>query len=133
MNDDRTTYIDFFGQQYPLCLTVLASQKITERFGGIEALGKALEAGGADGLTTWAELLHILMEGGAGRVKAIAWLNGEDVATPSVPDLETITQILSWSDVSAFGSALWTAMGVSTQTTVETEPEKNAEATQGSN
>lgn len=132
MNDKRTVYIDFFGIQFPLCMTVQAGEEIKEKFGGFENLAGILNDEGVDGLRNWAELLQILMEGGAARVKAIAWLNSETVELAKVPDVETLCSILSWGDVSRYQPDIFHAMGVSSQPTVEVAPEKgkNAEATQ---
>lgn len=131
--DDRTTYLNFFGQEYPLCLTVLASDSITKEFGGYDALGTALSKG-VDSLGDWAKLLQILMDGGAARVKAIAWLNGENPDNPDVPDLDTIRNILSWGDIQRDRDLIMSAISGSSNPTVEAEPDmgKNAEATQES-
>lgn len=131
--DDRTTYWNFFGREYPLCLTVLASDSITKEFGGYDALGTAL-SNGVDSLGDWAKLLHILMDGGAARVKAIAWLNGDTPNNPDVPDLDTIRNILSWGDIQRDRDLIMSAISGSSKPTVEADPDmgKNAEATQES-
>lgn len=132
--DDRTTYLNFFGREYPLCLTVMASDAITKEFGGYDGLAAAL-GNGVDSLGDWAKLLHILMDGGAARVKAIAWLNGEEInMLPDVPNLDIIRDILSWSDIQQNRDIIMSAISGSSNPTVEADPdmEKNVEATQGS-
>lgn len=131
IRDDRTTYLDFFGREYPLCLTVLASDAITKEFGGYEALTAALNSG-VDSLGEWAKLIHILMDGGTARVKSISWLNGEEADLPDVPDQETIRSILSWGDIQRDKKTIFEAISGSTTPTVEAEPGKNGGATQGS-
>ncbi len=133
MEDKRLVYIDFFGVNFPLCLTVLAQEKIAEDYGSTTKLLEALddeENSFDDGLTHWINLLHYLMEGGVARVKMLAFLHGEEASAPVVPTVDQLKEIIGWSEVRAYTTAIFGAMGVSTAQTVEAEPQKNAETTQ---
>ena len=132
MDDKRLTHIDFFGGEYPLCLTVLAQEKIAEDYGSTTKLLEALddEENSLDGLKHWINLLHYLMEGGVARVKALAFIAGEEANVPAVPTVDQLKEIIGWSDVRAYTTAIFAAIGVSTAQTVEAEPKKNVETTQ---
>lgn len=131
MNDDRLITLNFFGREYPLCLTVLAQQQVEEEWGSLDDLSELLTQTGAEAMTGWCQLLRILMEGGAARVKTLAWMECKtaDNLFP-IPETDTLTQIVGWADIAAFGPVIMTAIGGSTQQTVEAAPEKNAETTQ---
>lgn len=132
MKDNRVIYLDFFGPEYPMCLTVLGNQRVDETWGGLDALSALLKQGNTDALLGWCELILILMEGGAARVKTLAWMADEDAPPlPQIPTLETLSQIISWADISSFGDTIMAAVAGSTQQTVEVEEGKNVETTQG--
>ncbi len=131
MTDERLTTLNFFGREYPLCLTVLAQQQVQDEWGSLDALSELLTQTGAEAMTGWCQLLRILMEGGAARVKALAWMAGQESdELPPIPEIETLTKIIGWADIAAFGPVIMAAIGGSTQQTVEAAPEKNAETTQ---
>lgn len=133
-HDDRTVYLDFYGKKYPLCLTVLASDEVETQFGSFASMAEKIGRG-VESLGDWAQLLHILMNGGNARVKTLAFLNGGDAAElPDVPDLDTIKTILSWEDIQQDKQVIMDAIVKSKQPTVEVAPdmEKNVEATQES-
>lgn len=131
MKDERLTTLNFFGREYPLCLTVLAQQQVQDEWGSLDALSELLAQTGAEAMTGWCQLLRILMEGGAARVNALAWMEGQIAEElPLIPDLDTLKQIMGWADIAAFGPVIMAAIGGSAQQTVEAAPEKNAETTQ---
>lgn len=131
MKDERLTTLNFFGREYPLCLTVLAQQQVQDEWGSLDALSELLTHTDADAMTGWCHLLRILMEGGAARVKALAWMAGQEPEElPPIPEMDTLTKIMGWADIAAFGPVIMAAIGGSTQQTVEAAPEKNAETTQ---
>lgn len=132
MKDDRLIYLSFFGRSYPLCMTVLAHHQVEEMWGGLDSLSELLSDAGSNGLTAWCQLLRILMDGGASRVRALCWMDQQEAPElPEIPDLETLTQIIGWSDINAFSQTIMEAVGVSTKQTVEVAEEKNVETTQG--
>ena len=131
MTDKRTSYIDLYGKEYPLCLTVQAQEQICTDHGSVMALLEKVQDSAVDALPYWVYLLHCLMEGGAARVKALAFISGEPYAKQEVPELETLNQIVGWADIRELMPSIYKAIGLSTSQTVETEEtEKNAETAQ---
>lgn len=134
MEDKRVVYVELYGRQYPLCLTVLAHEKICKEWGGLEQMAKAMDTEGEQAIPITAKLLHILMEGGAARVKALAWMEGIDAPElPKVPAAETLSGLLVLEDVSMLQNKVFEAIRASRAATVEAEPPKegkNAETTQ---
>lgn len=134
MEDKRVVYVELYGRQYPLCLTVLAHEKICQQWGGLEQMAKAMDATGEQAISITAKLLHILMEGGTARIKALAWMEGSNnLELPKIPDAEMLSALLVLEDVSQLQERVFAAIRVSREATVEAEPpkeEKNAETTQ---
>lgn len=135
MDDKKTTYIDFYGKQYPLCLTVSAHERINETFGGLSGMAQAMSGKDEAAVGAVANLMHALMLGGQARMKALAWLSGEKVELPPVPDLDILKGLLTLEDIPKYQQALFDNVALSSAQEVETDPktEKNVEATQGSN
>lgn len=129
--DKRTTYIDIYGKQYPMCLTVSANERINQTFGGLSKMGEIMEEDGENAVGTMVDLIHILLCGGRDRVKALAWLDGETVDTPEVPESAILKDMISLRELGEFKYKAYEAMGVSTERMVEVEQEtgKNAETT----
>ncbi|MBQ8579347.1 MAG: hypothetical protein IJ448_01480 [Oscillospiraceae bacterium] len=131
--DKRITYATICGKDYPLCLTVAAEQKIIDTFGGLEAMANRMTEGEM-GIPMTAQLAHILLEGGNKRVKALAWMEGEEADTRDVPPLEVLMDVLDLKDANELGSKLFEAIRVSRGVTVEVaedaEEGKNGETTQ---
>lgn len=133
VEDKRITYAKVCGREYPLCLTVAAEQKIIDTFGGLEAMANKMTEG-EKGIPMTAQLAHILLEGGEKRIKALAWMEGEEVETQTVPPLEVLMDALDMKDANELGKKLFEAIRVSRGVTVEVadseEEEKNVETTQ---
>lgn len=133
MMDKRISYTEICGKEFPLCLTVAAEQKIIDRFGGLQQMAEAMDNGEA-GIPVIANLAHILLEGGAARVKALAWMEGKESNAPEVPKLELLQELLDLKDATDLAPQLFAAIKVSRGVTVETQEEenkgKNAETTQ---
>ena len=134
MEDERVVYVELYRRQSPLCLTVMAHEKICRQWGGLEQMAKAMDTSGEQAIPITAKLLHILMEGGAARVKALAWMEGIDAPElPKVPAAETLSGLLVLEDVSELQGKVFKAIRASREATVEAEPpkkEKNSETTQ---
>lgn len=133
MEDKRITYATICGKEFPLCLTVAAHQKIIDIWGGLQQMAQDM-TGGEESIPKTAKLCHILMEGGAARVKALAWMDGvETPALPTVPDLELLEELMDLKDVKDMSAKAFEAIRVSRGVTVEVaqeDNEKNADATQ---
>ena len=134
MQDKRITYVALFGKEYPMCLTVAAEQQLIERFGGLEQVANQMTDGEA-GIPVVAEFAHIMMEGGQKRVKALAWLEGEEAQPLPVPPMEVLLDALDLADAQYLSGKLLEAVCVSRGVTVEVAEEreegKNGETTQG--
>lgn len=132
--DKRTTFVSIHGKQYPLCLTVAANEKLNDTYGGMKNLIAGVKNDSQKAASSYVGLLHILLEGGANRQKALAWISGAAAEVEPVPDLETLQDLLSIADVAEYKGAILEALAVSSMATVETEPDesKNADTTQGS-
>jgi len=131
MDDKRTTYVDLYGKQYPMCLTVSANERVNQAFGGLTKLGEVMEKAGENAAGTMVELIHILLCGGRDRVKALAWMSGETVDTPEVPDASILKDMISMQEMLELKDKAYESMGISAERTVEVAPEtgKNAETT----
>lgn len=131
--DKRTTYIDLHGKRYPLCLTVAANEKINDAFGGLKGMSEAMKQDSSKALGLYSDLLHILMEGGENRQKALAWLSGETAACDPVPPKDILMSLLCIADISAYKAKIMEAIALSSRATVEVEPDnsKNGNTTQG--
>lgn len=132
MEDKRTTYIDLYGKRYPLCFTVSAQERVSQTFGGMDKMAERM-ADDSAALDATVTLIQILMCGGRDRVKALAWMAGEEADTPEVPELPVLKNLILLTDLKEYQNQAFLAIGVSTEKTVEVAPEtgKNADATQG--
>lgn len=133
IDDKKTTYIDFYGKKYPLCLTVSAHERINDTFGGLAGMAQVMSEKDEAAVGAVANLMHALMIGGQSRIKALAWLSGENADVPSVPDLEILKGLLTLEDIPKYQQALFDNVALSSAQEVEVAPEteKNGEATQG--
>ena len=133
MMDKRISYTEICGKKFPLCLTVAAERKIIDTFGGLQQMAEEMDKGEV-GITVTATLAHILLEGGVGRLKALAWMEGEEADVPQVPSQALLEELLDLKDATELAKKLFEAIRVSRGVTVETEEEeneeKNAETTQ---
>lgn len=131
--DKRVVYVELYGRWYPLCLTVMAHQKICEAWGGLEQMAKAMDTEGEMAIPITAKLLHIMMEGGNARIRALAWMDGEEVPDlPRVPGAEILSSLLVLEDIGDLQEQVFAAVRASKSSTVEAEPpalEKNGETT----
>lgn len=132
INDNKTTYIDFYGKQYPICLTVSVHERINNTFGGLDGLSQVMNENDESAVSSVSMLMHILMIGGQSRIKALAWLSGEKVDLPPVPDLDILKDIMTMGDIRKYQKAIFDNVVLSCAQEVEVAPEteKNGEATQ---
>lgn len=133
MDDKYTTYIEFYSKRFPLCLTVAAQERANSEFGGIGKMLKDMQSAGDQVLTGTVELVHLLMCGGRDRAKALAWMSGEKVDVPEIPDRDQLKAIMTMQDVAECQKKIFEAIRLSSGRTVEVEPvkEKNVNTTQG--
>lgn len=75
----KITYIELANQQYPLCFSLAASEKLSAEFGGLANMQKIMQNGSeSDAIRAIDKILTILME--AGRIYLDAC--GESVPPP---------------------------------------------------
>lgn len=119
----KINYVEFLGRKYPMCLSLAATEKLTEAFGGLEQMQKALTidniGGAAKAIDT---VLGILMD--AGRIYATAM--GEEVP-PELPCRPS--DLIDVREGSAT-RAIFDVIRADSSREVEAET-KNGEATQG--
>lgn len=133
MDQDRMQYVDILGKQYPLCFTISAQEQVNKEFGGLSKMFDAIKGDADAAPSAVTDLLHILMVGGAARVKALAWMEGETPDLPKLPPREVLKELVTMGDVAALKENVFFAIRRSMERTVEVAPEspKNAETTQG--
>lgn len=117
----RVSYIELLGQQYPMCFSLTASQELSDKFGGLGAMGEALSSKDIGELAGAVNaILEILLK--AGRIYATA--AGLDIP----PELKCKPgDLIDVTDGSAVQSIFQTIKS-DTEREVET---KNVEATPG--
>lgn len=119
----KISYIELLGERHPLCLSLSASEELSEAFDGMENMGKALESKDlavvARAVNT---VLTILMRAGRIYVKAVG---GE--LPPELPCRPA--DVLDMRDGSAI-KAIFSAIQSDSSREVEVQT-KNGEATQG--
>ena len=119
----RVTYIELLGQQYPMCLSLTAVEELSEKFGDLDKMSKALTSGDIAKIARAAnDVVEILTR--AGRVYCTAM--GQQVP-PELPCRPA--DAIDITDGTAIRAIMATIRN-DTKREVETKP-KNAEATQG--
>lgn len=123
-------YIELAGVKHPMVMSLAAAKALTEKFGGLDQMGKALAGeGGEDGgnsiiqtVDTLDTVLEILMK--AGRVYAAAV--GEELPPPLTCGPSELIDVRNNNAV----QAILDTMTADADRTVKTVA-KNGEATQG--
>lgn len=132
VKDDRVIYVKLFGKEYPLCLTVSAQERINQEFGSMVGMFDRLKKADATIGSTYVAFCHHMMQGGNDRVRALAWMEGEEVEVPEVPTREMLSCLLTSADLADLKEKLFQSVAVSNSRTVEVgaDKEKNVETTQ---
>lgn len=117
------------GKEYPLCLTVAALEKITEKGIGLNDLADFLVGGGETGksLTNCAWLLGLLMQEGEENRLMCAELDGQESTRNKVPGYNILRHALNPGEVRQYQELLFKAVSESMKTTIEAAPPKNAD------
>lgn len=119
----RITYVELLGEQYPLCFSLAASEKLSEIFGSLDNITKELDKGDvASQVKVVDAVLSVLMEAGQTYCK-MAHIDCPPPLTCRPAD------VIDISDPSAV-SAIFAAITSGNKREVEAET-KNVEATQG--
>lgn len=133
LNDNRVSFVEIVGLQYPLCMTVAANEALDELYGGLNGWLEKLQSGNeSDAVSSTVGFLGILLQGGRDRVETIARLTGQKADLPPVLDTVSLKAILTIGEIGALQAQMIAAYTSSGKQTVEVaEPAtKNAETTQ---
>ena len=115
------------GKEYPMCFSLRVVKACGERFGGLEGLDEAL-TGGGDSLHALGNCVWLLAQMLDGGYRFDCANGGEAVKPPTEADL---LDLFGMDDLADLQSNMMSAMAAGNTRTVEADPEKNGEATQG--
>ena len=119
----RISYIELGGNKYPMCLSLTATEELTERFGDLSNMDKALSSGNiAEIARATNDIIEILMK--AGRIYATYM--GQDVPPELTCKPGDLIDITDGTAIKAIFETIRTEMGREVETKT-----KNAGATQG--
>lgn len=130
--NDRITYINIMGREYPMCLTVGATKVFRNVFNiGIKNIDQLMELA-EDGenvdyvLDNMLQILRILLNGGRDAVQCRARMAGEKV--PEIPAFSTddLLNIYTLADIGDLTQKIMTAISASCRQEIESKPVKNA-------
>lgn len=132
--DKRVVYVSILDTMHPLCMTIHAQDMFVEQFGSYSGWVEALNSDADDmaAINATIDLLYIMMQGGRARVKALAWLSGEESVLPPEMSKEILRDVISLAELGDIQPALLRCFTAGSETTVEVEntKPKNAETTQ---
>lgn len=115
--------INLGGKKYPACMSIAATKAISERFGGLDNIGKTEGQTEARMLEDAIFLLHTLMESGA---KFVRLTEDRTVQVPTIEDMEDLYGVDDLATIQGVSAAIITE---GSKRTVETD-EKNADTTE---
>ena len=115
--------INLGGKKYPACMSITATKAISERFGGLDNIGKTEGQTEARMLEDAIFLLHTLMESGA---KFVRLTEDRTVQVPTIEDMEDLYGMDDLATIQGVSAAIITE---GSKRTVETD-EKNADTTE---
>lgn len=119
----RLSYIELLGEKHPMCFSLAASEELSEAFGGIENMQKAV---GAKDIGTVAKAVDTILTAllKAGRIYTAAIGDPLPKELPCRP-----ADLIDVTDKDAI-TAMFSAISDGAAREVEAKP-KNADATQG--
>lgn len=130
--NDRITYINIMGREYPMCMTVGATKVFRNVFNiGIKNIDQLMELA-EDGenvdyvLGNMLQILRILLNGGRDAVQCRARMAGEEVPEIPVFSTDDLLNIYTLADIGDLTQKIMTAISASYQKDVESKPVKNA-------
>lgn len=121
MENERAASVMIGGERYEMLLTLRATKKIGEKFGGLEKLGEALSTGTFENtLEALAWIAALLIN------QTIDIYNFRNATKPKQHiDAETIELLLSPGDVEDVTNAILEALTKGSERHVRSEEEKN--------
>lgn len=134
--DDRMGCVTIEGVQYPMCLTIKATDAIEKRFQGVDKVSTLLsEYAEKDQysalMKTTLELALLLIDGGLNRCRTRAKMRGEEIELPTLPGTEDLQEVMTFEDLLDIQQNIFAAFTVGSARNVEARPDnsqKNAES-----
>lgn len=134
--DDRMGRVTIEGVQYPMCLTIKATDAIEKRFQGVDKVSALLsEYAEKDQysalMKTTLELALLLIDGGLNRCRTRAKMRGEEIELPTLPSTEDLQEVMTFEDLLDIQQNIFAAFTVGSSRNVEARPDnspKNAES-----
>lgn len=125
---NRVYEAELFGQKFPICYTVGALNRLTDKFGG--DVGAAFSGDNAAELFKNAiEVFEILLKEGEMHERLIAKYSGENRQDRETPTADELGSLLSIADLKNIQEAITNCMKLAQAQEIDTVEEKNAKAT----
>lgn len=118
------------GNEFPLCLTVAALDKINAKCGGLNGLHEWLGGNGStsEAICNTAWLLGVMIEEGEeNRLIEARFEKGSKAERKLVPDSEALSHLLTPGSAKRYIADVWKAVNESLAQTIEAENPKNGE------
>ena len=134
--DDRMGRVTIEGVEFPMCLTIKATDAIEKRFQGVDKVSALLsEYAEKDQysalMKTTLELALLLIDGGLNRCRTRAKMRGEEIELPTLPSTEDLQEVMTFEDLLDIQQNIFAAFTVGSARNVEARPDnslKNAES-----
>lgn len=134
--DDRMGRVTIEGVEFPMCLTIKATDAIEKRFQGVDKVSALLsEYAEKDQysalMKTTLELALLLIDGGLNRCRTRAKMRGEGIELPTLPSTEDLQEVMTFEDLLDIQQNIFAAFTVGSARNVEARPDnspKNAES-----
>lgn len=134
--DDRMGRVTIEGVEFPMCLTIKATDAIEKRFQGVDKVSTLLsEYAEKDQysalMKTTLELALLLIDGGLNRCRTRAKMRGEEIELPTLPSTEDLQEVMTFEDLLDIQQNIFAAFTVGSARNVEARPDnstKNAES-----
>lgn len=134
--DDRMGRVTIEGVQFPMCLTIKATDAIEKRFQGVDKVSALLsEYAEKDQysalMKTTLELALLLIDGGLNRCRTRAKMRGEEIELPTLPSMEDLQEVMTFEDLLDIQQNIFAAFTVGSARNVEARPDnspKNGES-----
>lgn len=134
--DDRMGRVTIEGVEFPMCLTIKATDAIEKRFQGVDKVSALLsEYAEKDQysalMKTTLELALLLIDGGLNRCRTRAKMRGEEIELPTLPSMEDLQEVMTFEDLLDIQQNIFAAFTVGSARNVEARPDnspKNGES-----
>lgn len=134
--DDRMGRVTIEGVEFPMCLTIKATDAIEKRFQGVDKVSALLsEYAEKDQysalMKTTLELALLLIDGGLNRCRTRAKMRGEEIELPTLPCMEDLQEVMTFEDLLDIQQNIFAAFTVGSARNVEARPDnspKNGES-----